>query len=1067
MIDELTGTRSDVLDYLRRELLGPRDGEREELGEEPYRRYTVGTLYPRAVPADPVTREEEEDAAGAAGDPGTDGLQENQADDPVVLANQYLPSSMGLSFYLRGDQPAVAVRVTAARYLEAAGRGGEEPGRKRSARRNRRWRRTPVIAPGDGAMLELLPGPDGRTARVDILDGGARLDVIWRRGGDGWLVTVTVINNAVNSGEALAAAEDCLYQTELLCRPAGGGYISAYPRERALTNDQEEHLLELLYRRQAAYGTGHGCSVDWAEPVDGRVDGIWTELLPTSEVPAMSYELPGYDRVLDLYFLAGGDGDSAGEFVGELDRFVAGYGEWVAGLTDRHRDIPHELVGARDTLLTRMRVAIDRMNAAVRLLENDATARRAFCLANRAMLMQMAHSSERYAGERHSAVGYRYSEPELPLREVRRWRPFQLAFQLLTVASVAFPEDPYRGVVDLIWFPTGGGKTEAYLAVTAFLIFYRRMVHGPVAAGTAVLMRYTLRLLTTQQFRRAATLICACEQLRKASPGELGDDEISIGLWVGQGTTPNTYQVAHRQYIDLLEEPEPTGFFQLDRCPWCGTEIVPPARQEEHELYGVRSTNSVFYLFCPNGTCPFHERLPVGVVDQQLYDRPPTLLLATVDKFARLPWEERVAEFFGGGQRRPPDLIIQDELHLISGPLGTIVGVYETAVDALASWEGSPPKILASTATIRRADEQCAGLYARQVQLFPPSGLDASDSYFARYDRERPGRLYVGVLAPGHTASTSMIRASAALLQAPIDLGLTEERLDAYWTLVAYHNSLRELGKSRTFGADDIPARIKVIARDQDNLRTLSDDNVQELTSNIDAGRLAGMLERMERRGWEDEELSFLLCTNMLSVGVDVQRLGAMLVNGQPKSTSEYIQATSRVGRGRVPGLVLCVYSPSKPRDRSHYERFVAYHSALYRQVEPTSVTPFARPARDRALHAVLVALVRYKTGLSERSDAGDFSMDVPNLDRIIGFIRERVEAVDPAEAASAVAQIGRLLEEWEERAEELPRLEYSSTHAAKEVLLLNRGDRQSVGWETLQSMRNVDSSCLIRIMGA
>jgi hypothetical protein len=1058
MIDELTGARTAILDYLRRELLGPRDGEQEELREEPYRRYTVGTLYPLAVPTDPITREEEEDAAGAAGDPGTDGLQENQADDPVVLANQYLPSSMGLSFYLKGDRPDIAVRVDAARYVEARADEQKDSGGKRE-KRTKRWRRTPATVPGDGTWLELVPGPDGRTARRDILDGSARLHAVWRLGRDGWLVTVTVINNVVNRSEGLPAAEDCLYQVELRCRPAGRDHISAYPRERTLTNDQEEHLLDLLYRRQAAYGVGHGCSVAWSDPIDGAAAEIWTDLLPTYEVPAMSYELPGYERVLDLYFLAGGDSGSADEFIGELDRFVAGYRDWVDELPDRHRDIPSELLHARETLLDRMRVSLDRMNAGVRLLERDPTIRRAFCLANRAMLMQMAHSSEEYAGERHVAGEYRYREPVLPPGKPRRWRPFQLAFQLLTIASVAFPEDPYRGVVDLIWFPTGGGKTEAYLAVTAFLIFYRRMIHGSAGSGTAVLMRYTLRLLTTQQFQRAATLICACEQLRKAAPEELGGGEISIGLWVGQGTTPNRYQQAREEYDALLEQEEPRTFFQLDRCPWCGTELLPAGRQEDRGLYGVRSTNHEFWLFCPNGTCPFHERLPVGVVDQQLYDRPPTLLLATVDKFARLPWEERVAEFFGGEERRPPDLIIQDELHLISGPLGTIVGVYETAVDALASWEGSPPKILASTATIRRADEQCAGLYARQVEVFPPSGLDASDSYFARYNRTEPGRLYIGVLAPGHTASTSMIRTSAALLQAPRDLKLENDALDAYWTLVAYHNSLRELGKSRTFGADDIPARIKVIARDQDHLRELSDDNVQELTSNIGAAQLGGMLERMERQAWEDGELSLLLCTNMLSVGVDVQRLGMMLV--------KYIQATSRVGRGRVPGLVACVYSPSKPRDRSHYERFVAYHSALYRQVEPTSVTPFARPARDRALHAVLVSLVRYKTGLSEPADAGEFSLDLPNLDRIIRFIEERVSAVDPGEAASAIEQINRLLDEWEARAEDLPRLEYSSTHRAKEVLLRNRGDGHVAGWETLQSMRNVDSSCLIKIIGA
>ena len=460
------------------------------------------------------------------------------------------------------------------------------------------------------------------------------------------------------------------------------------------------------------------------------------------------------------------------------------------------------------------------------------------------------------------------------------------------------------------------------------------------------------------------------------------------------------------------------------------------------------------------------------MVDAQLYDHPPTLLLGTVDKFARITWEERAGELFGGDTRRPPELIIQDELHLISGPLGTIVGVYEIAIDALASWQGTPPKILASTATIRRAEEQCLSLYARNVQLFPPSGLDASDSYFARYDYTKPGRLYIGILGPSHTASTTMIRTSAALLQAPVDLQLEGPELDAYWTLVAYHNSLRELGKSRTFAADDIPARIRVIAHDQKYLRELSYDKVQELTSNIDAAQLSEILNHLDQQTtWkkvgedDDEAVGLVLCTNMLSVGVDVKRLGIMLVNGQPKSTSEYIQATSRVGRGRIPGLVVCVYLPSKPRDRSHYERFVPYHSTLYRQVEPTSVTPFAQPARDRALHAALVSLVRHKAGLSRRQDAGRFSLTTPNIERIATILKKRVTLIDPRELEATAAQIDRLFRQWDAWAMENHRLEYNvSSGVAKDSLLYNIGDTHPVGWATLQSMRNVDQSCPIKI---
>lgn len=1067
MTDEILQIRTSIVDYLRHELLGPRGGEREMLHEEPHKRYIIGTLYPRNSTIENDLEEDEDEISGAAGGVESD----NQADDPVVLANQYLPASMGLSFYLRGD-PRIQVKVTAASYQEV-----EEATEDVLTRRQKKraWRRTPVVASGSETLFEPLSKGALYRLERDVFDSTARLHVIWRQSTHGWLVTVSLINNRTTRPGTSPEVKDCLYQVEVRCKAVGVGHIAAYPRTRLATDDREEHVLDLLYRYQVAYGVGHGCSVDWVQPVEGSTSEIWTEMIPTHEVLPISYDFPGYERALTLSFLADQRHmEAPDELVHELDHFVAGYHTWIEDLIDRHSDIPDDLEEARITLLRRLRGAHARISAGVRLLENDTTVRRAFCLANQAMLIQMAHSRPEYAGTRRPAGERAYSEPDISLVKDRAWRPFQLAFQLLTLASVAFPDDPHRDTVDLIWFPTGGGKTEAYLAVTAFLIFYRRMIHGPVAGGMAVLMRYTLRLLTSQQFRRAATLILACEWLRQMHPLELGNHDISIGLWVGQDTTPNSYQNARQLYETLLGEEEPKSPFQIDRCPWCGTEIVPAHHSDNRTLYGIQATHSSFRLFCPNTTCPFHDNLPIGVVDEQLYDSPPTLLLGTVDKFARIPWEARAGELFGGSGRRPPELIIQDELHLISGPLGTIVGAYEIAVDAMASWEGTPPKIIASTATIRRADEQCFSLYARNVELFPPSGLDASDSYFARYDRSRPGRLYVGVLGPSHTASTTMIRTSAALLQTPVELRLEGEARDAYWTLVAYHNSLRELGKSRTFAADDIPARIQVIAHDQKYLRDMSHDRVQELTSNIDAAQLSEILSSLERRTTQDEEeigdkaIGLLLCTNMLSVGVDVQRLGAMLVNGQPKSTTEYIQATSRVGRGNVPGLVVCVYSPSKPRDRSHYERFVAYHEALYRQVEPTSVTPFSQPARDRALHAALVALVRHKAGLSRREDAGRFSMTLPDVKRIAALLNERVELIDPREAEETAAQILRLLKQWDTWAAENPRLEYSvSSGVAKDALLYNIGDSRRIGWPTLQSMRNVDRSCLVKILGA
>lgn len=1059
MVNDLSEARSRIVDSLRREIIGPRNGINEVLSEEVNKVYTAGILYPQESSTDQILEEEEEDVVGAASDEVAPDSIQTQADEPIVLANQRLPSSMGISFYLRSN-PEIAIRLRAGRYIPIS--SAAENSDLAGPRKNNEWQRKELADPEHDLWLHVAPEPGKKIVRRKIFNGLARLDVIWRPGGEGWLVTVTVINVVKGHSRGIPKPEDCLCQVELRCRASANGYISAYPKPRILSDDSEEEILDLLYRRYVAYGVGHGCSVNWAKELDGRTNEIWVETLPTCEVPSITYNVPGHERALDIGFLADYSEGNLQEWISELDRFVKGYQDWIEALPIDNQDIPSDLDKTRDLLLTRMRNAAVRMSKGIRLLEQNKMVRKAFALANRAMLQQMLHSTEEFAGKTHTLVNHKYHTPEASTPKT--WRAFQLAFQLLTISSVADSRDPEREIVDLIWFPTGGGKTEAYLAVTAFLILYRRLLYGSSGAGTAVFMRYTLRLLTAQQFQRAATLICALEQMRRSDPETLGTDEISIGLWVGNAATPNTFADAFKKYLDLLDQETPQSPYQIDRCPWCGTGLIPSKRSHDYGHYGFKVGQTQFEVYCPNTTCPFNNRLPIAVVDEQLYEQPPSLLLATVDKFARLPWEARAGVFFGG-LYRAPDLIIQDELHLISGPLGTIVGVYETAIDAAISWDGNPPKILASTATIRRADQQCEGLYARQVELFPPSGLDASDSYFARYDYARPGRLYCGVMGPGHTIATTMIRTGAALLQAPIELNLSGEALDAYWTLVAYHNSLRELGKVMTYAADDIPARIKVIASAEDKLRSLSGDNTSELTSNLDASELIGMLQRLAKPEWEAEEISFLACTNMLSVGVDVQRLGLMLVNGQPKSTSEYIQATSRVGRGSVPGLVVAVLSPAKPRDRSHYERFIAYHSAIYRHVEPTSVTPFAQPSRERALHAALVTLVRHKTGLSENSAAADFASTLPGLKRIADFLLDRVKRVDAREADPTSRQVQDLVAEWAQRAGKSPNLEYNSTDRKKPVLLRNVGDERREGWETLQSMRNVDRESVIRIV--
>jgi hypothetical protein len=662
------------------------------------------------------------------------------------------------------------------------------------------------------------------------------------------------------------------------------------------------------------------------------------------------------------------------------------------------------------------------------------------------------------------------------------WRPFQLAFLLMNVAGQVDPTNGERDAVDLIFFPTGGGKTEAYLGLAAFALILRRFRHpGALSAGVTVLMRYTLRLLTLDQYERAATLICALEVERKKDPDRLGPQRFSIGLWVGKSATPNRFGTdkdrdettalnrvrAFRK--DPKENPSP---IPIDKCPWCGE----PFGQDTFELKPDYKAPNQLRVFCLKPGCDFapskhREGIPVLAVDDEIYRELPCFLIATVDKFAGLPWvgktgmllgrnvaHQNVLGFFGPAQKPPdaktlaepllpPDLIIQDELHLISGPLGTIVGLYETAIDHLSTRivgagktaKKVRPKIVASTATVRRAHAQIQALFARdRVDVFPPPGPDRRDSFFAetKPSSEVNARLYLGVAAPGRSMKVLLMRAYIALLaSAKKAYDLDPKGADPYMTLVGYFNSLRELGGSQRIVEDEVRARLLRIglrrrvgeASTYFAERRIAYECV-ELTSRRDTDEVKEAKARLEKGFSEASKhyapVDVALASNMISVGVDIPRLGLMVVCGQPKTTAEYIQSSSRVGRDDArPGLVVTLLNVHKPRDRSHYEHFAAYHESFYRGVEATSVTPFSPRAVDRGIAGLTVALARLA---DERLTAADDAEKVIAARPDLGFIgdvlaaraeahkkgREDDEPIDEVKA-NLKRRIDALLDSW------------------------------------------------------
>ena len=695
-----------------------------------------------------------------------------------------------------------------------------------------------------------------------------------------------------------------------------------------------------------------------------------------------------------------------------------------------------------------------------------------------------------------------------------KWRPFQIAFLLMDITSIVNCESTDRDLVDLIWFPTGGGKTEAYLGLTAFTIFYRKLEHLTESDGTTVIMRYTLRLLAAQQFTRAATLICACEYIRQDSELKkrrrnkypaypLGSSPITIGLWIGGSHIPNKNDKANEHLTKLLNvssafnlrnEKDKHNKFQVLKCPWCGTKMtrdVVDGKIVGKWGYGMRSGNH-FYLYCPHESCDFTKELPIQIIDDELYDNPPTLLFGTVDKFAMMPWDNRCGAFFGTrSSNRAPELIIQDELHLISGALGTMVGLYETAIDAICRQKGVRPKIIASTATIRRAKEQCSVLYNRDVVQFPAPGLDAADSFFARedeidYSKKVYGRKYVGIMPSGKTKAMTEIRAASAMLQKIFTSELPDEVKDKFWTLAVYFNSLRDLGKAHTFVEDDIKDFIVRMAnRMFENRRLIISPD--ELTSRVTTTELNETLDKLEKTEFTSDgeaqkrASDILLATNMISVGIDVARLNVMLMVGQPKLTSEYIQASSRVGRS-FPGTVFIQYDATKSRDRSHYERFVAYHDSFYRFVEPTGATPFSKPARERALHAILISILRQQAGLNDDQNAEMFDKSYfsDKINAIKEFIINRIDEINKRVSLQGTedlnevnSEIDDFFDNWDRLADECRKTTNPKIplYFGKKFMIAPPGETQKrlmkqfgspgkdvESKETLTSMRNVDT---------
>jgi len=1022
--------RAMLGDFLRKDLLGPIKENEVIEDTTPSDYYITGRLFPQGMQ---VNQEELEKSH-------LDDEVEN-TDPQINMCYSHYPSSMGLSFTVRKEAKKLVAHTSFAWYES------EEKKDVLNIRKKPkyRWhRKTKSVA----INLEI----DRKYQCATLNDGLELRAYLQKKFHDGSKTyTVALVNTHHYKNDIIVDNRNIFFQPEILVRGENNDqeiFIEKKMRV-SLSQDPEVLTLEMLYRHNKTFATGHGCSAGWKANAEYATE-VYTDFICNYDLLQMKPALHIRSDILTFHFLGNGQATNISSALSEM---ASSYERWITGIEGQISGIPKKYHDVAIGNTDRCREALKRLQYGIDLLASDRIVFQAFQLVNQAMLNQrIQHDGRADAGA--GAYG---------------WYPFQLAFILQEICSVARTDDPFRSVVDLLWFPTGGGKTEAYLGLAAFTIFLRRLNAGRSSrsgSGVAIMMRYTLRLLTLQQFERASALICACELIRRQQTDLLGKEEIAVGLWVGGGLTPNKRDKAAKALKIILEQgfdalgEEDANPCQVLTCPWCKSEIKPGH-------YQITDTRMV--ISCPNRECEFHHALPLYVVDDDLYDYRPALVVATIDKYARMTWEKNVGKLFAlGSVLSPPELIIQDELHLISGPLGTIAGLYEVAIDEFCRNNNIKAKIIASTATIRNAGSQILNLYGRESRQFPPQGIDIRDSYFAEESspKEKPSRRYTGVLAPGASGNTLMIRVYSITLFASrylAELGYPREVIDSFWTMTGYFNSLKQLGGAVVNVIDDVHGRLKYLYGTKFQglfpSGTLPPDYLEfdELTSRKKNSEIGTTLKRLEIKYPENDAYDLILASNMLSVGIDIGRLGLMLLQGQPKSNSEYIQATSRVGR-QSPGLVITMYDASRSRDRSHYEQFLAYHTSLYKYVEATSLTPFAERARDRALHAILISLSRHLiVGLLYNEDAGKVASYRSEVEAQIDRILEKVKAIDPLEFDDVEEQLRLIMGMWEQMADSNPDLVYQNYSKLNTALLTDRFDGNSDAFPTLNSMRNVD----------
>ncbi len=1027
----------DIANHLRTDFIGPVEDDEVLEMEEPLSRYSLGILW-----AQPKNKTPGSSASNLA----MEEVFEDESEDSEEPKNisVFKPSTMGVSFaLLSNDKLTISFDYAVYNHSEKTiTDNGREVKRHYYSREAKRFQ-TDVIVPDKICNMII--------SDKDIADITVYLHVRKIYDDNSELVTVSVLNRNKAENGFLESNTGALFQCMLSIK-SHKGFIPVYRRNTHKSFEEEKN--DMLYDSVNNYSYGHGCSSVHFEN-QGIITEVRSEFIPQYRMLQMMPRLFNNSEYLYMNYWNKTDRNKA---CSQLDNFINQYENWYVKLKN-NTELIEKYPDTADDSFNNIERCINRLRKGADVIRTNDTAWKSFLYMNEAMLLQR--------------VKTKHCSPETV-----SWYPFQMAYILQIIPDIADNNSEFHKDVDLLWFPTGGGKTEAYLGLSAFSIFFRRLSKGNNNInGVTIIMRYTLRLLTLQQFERATALVCACEHMRKkyGIPG----DEISIGLWIGSGMTPNHIDDASETLKKLREDSTATIYeanpMQITKCPWCGAEIGVGG----YEIVGGAMNISC----CNNPDCEFHSHLPIYVVDDDIYRVAPTFVLSTVDKFARITWEEQAGNLLGANGCQPPELIIQDELHLISGPLGSITGIYEMAIENICKHYGKVPKIIASTATVKNADNQIRILYNRKMIQFPPNGLLHTDSFFAieADEDKRPARTYIGVCSIGFGTSEMLIKIFALLtfmkhlyrLQ-----GKPTDVIDQFYTSVGYFNTLKELGSNSIIISDRITAEIKYIAaykfqKEAESVNLKIDCNnadipsyfkSNELTSRNSAKEIKLVLERLANKYTSEDCFDYIMASNMLSVGIDIDRLGVMCVYGQPKSNSEYIQATSRVGRTN-PGLVISLYNSMRSRDKSYYEQFGYYHSTFYKYVEATSVTSYSPRAIEKALHCAMMAIIRHTIPrYNPNENACKFNRNDKDVEYVKHSILKRVGEIEPRIIDFAEKWLDYYLDCWADLTESLPNKLVFSDYHNEDVALFRSADNQN-GSDIptiLNSVRNVEPTANI-----